>query len=285
MNSSYRLEGRLALDFIADQGHQTTLHVLAQQPPLKVIRAFEIADGASLVHLHNISGGILGGDRLDLTVRVRENARAQLTTTSATRIYRHVSHRPPSLQTNTITVDNGAILEMLPDPLIPFAASAYQQQTQIDLSENAGLFWWETVAPGREASGESFAYDSLTLSLLIRACGQPIALETLKIVPTAQPLSARVRLGHYRHFSTFYICRVGLPAAQWSALEQELMTLADTLSNADSLWGVSTLVAHGLVVRCLSMNSRDIASGLLTFWQVAKQALYHLTAIPPRKVY
>jgi urease accessory protein len=44
----------------------TVLAASRQEPPLKVVRAFELEDGAALVHLHNVSGGLLGGDRLEL---------------------------------------------------------------------------------------------------------------------------------------------------------------------------------------------------------------------------
>ena len=56
-----------------------------------------------------------------------------------------------------MAVAENDLLELLPDPLIPFAGSAYQQQTQIDLADNAGLFWWETIAPGREATKQEGA--------------------------------------------------------------------------------------------------------------------------------
>jgi hypothetical protein len=53
----------------------------------------------------------------------------------------------------------------------------------------------------------------------------------------------------------------------------------------ETLWGVSTLVRDGLVVRGLGCEGRNLSSGLLLFWQAAKQALYGATATPPRKVY
>ncbi|MHB8628366.1 MAG: urease accessory protein UreD [Aggregatilineales bacterium] len=282
---TYRVEGRLALAFEVSSHDGTKLNVLAQQPPLKVIRAFALADGASLVHVHNVSGGILGGDKLELTVQVGAQARAQLTTTSATRLYRRSAHKTVSRQTNDFTIGSGALLEVLPDPLIPFAHSAYEQFTRIDLADDAGLFLWETVAPGRAARGELFAYDSLTLKLDIFACQQPIALEHIRLEPQLAPLTSPVRLGPYRHFSTFYICRVGLPDTRWTALEAELMALAQQMSSEGTLWSVSRLVAHGLVVRVLSLNSREIAQGLVRFWQTAKQALYGTLPIPPRKIY
>jgi hypothetical protein len=48
---------------------------------------------------------------------------------------------------------------------------------------------------------------------------------------------------------------------------------------------VSTLVAHGLAIRAVSKQGRDIAHGLQAFWHAAKIALYGQPAIPPRKIY
>jgi urease accessory protein len=283
----YRVEGCLSLHFeVAPTSQRTIMRVLEAQPPLKVVRAFESEYGAALVHLHNVSGGVLGGDHLTLQARVDAGAHAQITTTSATRIYRNRMDRPPSFQLNEITVGEHALLELLPDPLIPFANSAYQQRTAIQLADSAGLFWWETVAPGREARNECFDYDLLGLEVDIQAKGRPIALEYVRLEPKLRSLSSSGRLGAYRYFSTFYICRVGLPAAQWTSLEAELGRLAGQLSGTNEiLWGVSTLVRDGLVVRGLACEGRSLTSGLLAFWQAAKQALYGQVAIPPRKVY
>ena len=65
------------------------LRVNRQDPPWKVVRAFRQPDGGVLVHLHNVSGGVLAGDRLALDVEVHAGAAAQITTTGATRLYRH----------------------------------------------------------------------------------------------------------------------------------------------------------------------------------------------------
>lgn len=256
------------------------------QPPLKVVRAFDAGDGAALVHLHNVSGGILGGDQFALNFRTRRDARAQITTTSATRVYRARQGGQAAVQHTEAIIEENGLLELLPDPLIPFAGSNYEQRTVVDLADGAGLFWWETIAPGREARGEVFAYERLKIQTEIRACGVPIALENFTLRPQTDALTSPVRLGDYRYFTTFYICRAGVPGAVWTALENELTELAVGLSRADMLlWGVSTLTAHGLAVRGLSRDGRGIASGLVAFWKAAKQSLYASEAIPPRKVY
>lgn len=283
----YRVEGRLSLDFSVDSSAQRTImRVREAQPPLKVVRAFEAEQGAALVHLHNVSGGVLGGDHLTLEASIGDGARAQITTTSATRIYRNRVDVPPSYQLNALSVGENGLLELLPDPVIPFAGSAYQQQTQISLADGAGLFWWETVAPGREARNECFDYDLLGLEVEIQAKGRLIALENARLEPKQRSLSSQVRLAAYRYFSTFYICKVGVAAAQWTALESELGQLAQAMTRAgETLWGVSTLVRDGLVIRGLSCEGRHLSSGLVTFWRAAKLALYGEVVILPRKVY
>lgn len=282
-----QVRGHLGLRFAYQHdGQQTRLVSSEQSPPLRVVRAFSLQDGAALVHLHNLSGGVLGGDQLTLDVDVEPQASVQLTTTGATRLYRCRPEMSAAVQTTTIQVQQGGLLEYLPDPLIPFAGSRYRQQTTIDLAEDAGLFWWETIAPGRTARGELFAYDQLHVSTKITAQGKPLAIERYTLEPQHQRLASLARLGPYSYFCSMYICRVGLDAANWLKLERTLNTLAYQISVPGSiLWGVSSLVAHGLVVRGVSCQGYTITGGLTKFWQEAKQALYEREAIPPRKVY
>jgi urease accessory protein len=280
------LDGRLSLQFEYDTATaRTSLHVAEQCQPLKVVRAFHTEGGAALAHVHNLSGGILAGDRLSLDMEIGPGACAQVTSTGATRLYRSRSGTAAAEFTARARVRSGALLEYLPDPLIPFADSRFHQDTVISLEEDAGLFWWETVAPGREAHGEMFSYDSLRLRFALHAGGIPIALEHSLLDPQERPLASPSRLGPYRYFSSFYICRVVADENVWRALEKQLRELAGKLSSPVIIWGLGRLPAHGLVVRALSQNGRDIPSGLISFWRVAKQALYGQDAVIPRKIY
>jgi urease accessory protein len=282
--STPRITGILDITFAVGSTSLTQLTVVQQQPPLQIVRAFTQPDGPAVVHLHNVSGGVLGGDRFHVRIGVGVGAQAQLTTTGATRLYRSRMEHDLAEQTTLVDVSSDAVLEYVPDATIPFAGSRYQQTTKITLSEGAGLFWWETIAAGRVARGEAFAYDLLRLKLDIEAAGRLIASERMELEPGKQGLSTRARLGPYRYFTTFYICYVGLSAARWLELEACLAELAQRLSIEDSVWGVSTLPAHGLVVRALSRSGRTLHRGLLQFWQQAKRELYSVDAVPPRKL-
>ncbi len=256
-----------------------------QQPPLKVVRAFRLSDGAALVHLHNMSGGVLGGDKLKMQVEAGPGTRVQLTSTGATRVYRSLGETAVAEQVNEITVGEGALMEYLPDALIPFRDARYRQETRILLADGAGLFWWETIAPGREAHGEVFGYKLLQLKVDISSVGVPLFQEFVNVQPSKGELSSFIRLGHYRYFSSFYICRVGLGMNSWLKLESELSDLAGELAKPDELiCGISTLPAHGLVIRALGRKLSAISSGLMAFWVTAKERLYGRSAVAPRKM-
>ena len=268
----------------------TLVDTLAQTPPLQVVRSFRLADGGALVHLHNVSGGVLGGDQLQTTVDVAAGARAQLTTTGATRIYRQRAGYGAAEQALIAHVGPGALLEYLPDPVIPYAGSAYRQRTRFVLAADAGLFAWEIMAPGRTAHGESFAYDQLAWETAVEVLTgdgvTPIAIERACLEPARRPLTAAARMGSFGYLATMYICRVGIEATCWQTLERALHEIAAAhTAPQEGWWGVSTLVAHGVVVRGLASTGRPLLAALPEFWRVAKRILYDEAAIPPRKVY
>ncbi len=282
----HSVNGSLHLCFIWQSVlQQTDLTVCAQQPPLRVIRAFHLDNGAALTHVHNLSGGVLSNDQLTLQIEVGPQAQAQLTSTGATRVYRHRAGLPDAVQFIRVRVAADGLLEYLPDALIPFAGARYHQQTSIDLDDGAGLFWWDILAPGREAHGEVFAFDRVSLAFDLTAAGRPLALERVCLEPHLRDLTSPVRFGDYRYLATFYICRVGLETDRWLALESQLSEVAVAMTHPGQvLWGVSLLPAHGLVVRALSCSGRDLPASLATFWRIARQALYGYTPTLPRKL-
>jgi urease accessory protein len=281
-----RVRATLALDFqrSANSG-QTHLRASTQQPPLRVIRAFAREDGSCLAHLHNVSGGILGGDHLALDVKIGPRANVQITTTGATRIYRPRAISAPAEQHNKIEIAAGALLEYVPDPIIPYAGARFSQSTEIHLAPGAALFWWEVLAPGREARGEIFAYERVDMRAEIFASGRIIAADQVRLEPQSRALESPARLGDFRCWITFYICREGLEPAHWLALENELRDVARPFAaSGESLWGISALAAHGLAIRGLARRGLAILDALHALWRAAKLSLYGREPILPRKV-
>ncbi len=284
VETATRVRGRLALRFERDPATgRTTTDVVEQRPPLAVVRAFRSQSGTALVHLHNVSGGVLGGDALDTSVEVGRGARAQITTVGATLAYRALGERE-ARQDVRLRVEADGLLEYLPDPLIPFAGARYAQRTTVELDDGAGLFWWEIVAPGRVARGERFAYARLALDTEIRAGGRLVAVERFALEPGARSLTSAARLGGYDYFGTLFVCRVGLAQSRWAELENRLGLMADECCRpGEALFGCSTLPAHGVAIRALARTRREIAGAFERFWREAKREIYGEEAVTPRK--
>src|SRR5258707_54070 len=108
----WRVRGRLRLRFEArGDSRQTVVAECEQQAPLRVVRAFHLDDGGSLIHLHNLSGGVLGGDHFDIDIAVGPRAVAQVTSTGATRIYRPRRDAGPARQRLQIRVEDDGLIE------------------------------------------------------------------------------------------------------------------------------------------------------------------------------
>ncbi len=275
----------LHLSFESNSAGGTILRVKQQQPPWRVVRGFRSPSGELLAHVHNLSGGILDSDSLQWRIDVGAGAQAQVTSTGATRVYRSRAPERIASQRATVTVGPGGYLEYVPDQLIPFAGSRFEQSARVELEHGASLIWWEKIAPGREASGEVFRYESLALSFELMAGGKPIAIEQWVIEPALRGADSIARLGPFLHFASCYVCRPGESPAYWRRFESELAQVADGLSKPEILWGVTSLPAHGLAIRGVAVSGRQLAHDLVEMWKAAKWYLCGRVATIPRKVH
>ncbi len=276
-----RLELKFTLDADSDV---TRMFVPVQEPPWRAIRAFPNPQQQAVVHLHNVSGGILSNDSLCLSIEAGTSTRVQVTSVGATRIYRQRAGSSTARQFTSIRVGDGAMVEYLPDVVIPFSGSRFSQSTAVSLGPNAGFIGWESLAAGRIASGEEFGFDSFHSDCSVSSDHRPLALERYTLSPSDSDQRSVARWGRFRYSATLYICHTGIAQSQWIGLESRLNDLAFGMTCNASRWGVSTLVAAGLVIRGLSLEAHQITSGLHTFWNLAKQELWGLPAIPPRKI-
>ena len=192
------------------------------------------------MHLHNVSGGVLAGDRLALDVEVEAGAAAQITTTGATRLYRHRAGAADSEHHARFSVGDGALLEYLPDAVIPYAGSRHLQRTEIRLGRGATLFWWEVLAPGRLAAGERFAFERLRIQTEIYAGPRPVLREDFLLEPARKDLTATARMHRYSHLASLCAIREGAPPAFWRTLENRWNELArERTQPEDAVWGAS----------------------------------------------
>jgi urease accessory protein len=271
-------EGVLCL-VLRRTGQRTVLQDCYFQVPLQVLRPLYLDDvGTAYIYLVSPCGGVVGGDAYTVTVVVEAGARACLTTPSATKLY--AAPGAPARQRLDLTLQAGAVLEYLPEQIIPFAQAAFHQHTRVRLGAGACLVWMEIVAPGRLARGETFAYRDYDASVCIEnAYGRVLVRERTRLRPGWQRLDGAGLFEGYYYLGTFYVLVEGtvLP----TALVERLHAM---LTDRARLMGSATLLEHGgIAVRVLGENHTAVSAALYEVWDVVRRELLGYPAVVWRK--
>ena len=152
--------GRASLRF-SRGGDGLSRHQGSASAPLKIQRGFNRANGRCELPLLHTAGGLVGGDRLSITVHLEPGSRALLTSVAAQKVYGTIGRsrlRPEgawALQELAFQLEEGADLEWLPQELVVYADGLYEQRTRVNLAPGAGWLGAELVRLGRTAAGES----------------------------------------------------------------------------------------------------------------------------------
>ncbi len=127
----------------------------------------------------NTSGGLAGGDRLEIDVKAASDL--CLTTQAAEKVYRSLSNET---RISTILSGQGAArLLWLPQETILFDGAKLKRSLEVDLQENASLLAVESVVLGRKAMGESLTDFSFHDRWRIRRGGRLIYADDLRFDP------------------------------------------------------------------------------------------------------
>ncbi|OSS44814.1 hypothetical protein B5807_10718 [Epicoccum nigrum] len=144
------------------------LKAVSYQYPLKLIAPeplpppdyVPLADTPRLVHtvyLLTYGGGIVAGDSIDLDVHMDKKTRLLLLTQGSTKIFKTEDAQIVSHQRMNVHLKDGAALVYLPDPVQPFAHTAFSQSQTYHLEHGYGsLCVCDWVTSGRSARGENW---------------------------------------------------------------------------------------------------------------------------------
>ena len=164
-----RAQGKLILGF-KRLGAVTKIDTLFQQGALKArLPRPQEATLCEAVTL-NISGGVAGGDQLDTVVTLAPNAQVVLASQAAERIYRVLG--PAARIRTSLTVQDGARLDYLPQETILFDRFALDRALEIDLHGNAEFVGVEALLFGRQAMGETVQSGALRDHIRLRRDGR-----------------------------------------------------------------------------------------------------------------
>lgn len=266
---------RLTLGFADDAG-TTRMIERSHFGPLRVQKPL-YPEHPSVCHAIVVHppGGVVGGDQLEIAVRVDDNAHAFVTTPGAAKWYKANGH--VSRQDVQLDVAPNASLEWLPQETIFFNSAHVQLNHTVTLGAGATYIGCEILCFGRTASGESFNAGRIAQRTSIRRDGKLIWFEQGALLGASSAMQSPLALAGKTVCATLIAVGKTISAAHINAMRED----AATTIGQSGRFGMTQLKSV-LVARYLG-DSSETAKHLMTrIWQQLRPALLDREAVVPR---
>ncbi|MEH2545707.1 urease accessory protein [Bradyrhizobium sp. AZCC 2262] len=200
----------------------------------------------------NSSGGIAGGDRLEIEVVALNNASVAVTTQAAEKVYRALD-RPARIGTK-LKVCSRAKLAWLPQETIVFNQARIRRQTEIDLCSGAEVIALEWMVLGRAARGEEVVSGYISDSWRIKKDGHLIWVDGFRVSDEVfAQLHRKALLSNWKAVATLIYFGPGL--------DTRLRILREIATSLDCSCA-ATIVGAIIIVRVAAAASSDLRRGL-----------------------
>ncbi|GGM61927.1 urease accessory protein [Halarchaeum rubridurum] len=230
-------------------------------------------------YVQSPTGGVAQGDRNRMVVTAEADARAHVSTGSATKVL--------SMDANygrvdaTFVVGDGAHLEYVPEQTILHPDARYCGETAVTLGRDASIVLADVVVPGRLARGEAFDFERYYARTTVDGPEGRILADTTHLAPgdeTEDPRRAGV-LGDYAVLGTCYVATTR--DVDSGALSDRL---AERVADGPARASASALPRDGgAFVRALGDRADDVREALAATWDEASRVLLDAPAPDPRK--
>jgi urease accessory protein len=233
----------------------TFLARVFQKGALRVFRPRAEADDCMGAVLLNTSGGIVGGDMLEVSVDVAAGSVASVTSQAAEKAYR--SAGPDAGVDVHLNLKDGACLEWLPQETILFDGARLRRRLRADLEADARLLAADMLVFGRIARGERFQSGLLHDRFEIRIGGRLAWADALRLAPhPGRLIEAPFGAGGAGALATCVY--VGQDAKERLALARALVDRPGVRSGA-------TCIASVLIVRFMAEDPAAARQALQRF--------------------
>jgi urease accessory protein len=138
----------------ANRDGVTRLCHLYERDPLRVLFPQPEGGEPPQAVIVTTSGGLVAGDRIDVSVTIEDGAAAHVTASAAEKIYRSLGRTTEISQ--SLQVGNDAVLEFLPPETILFDSARLRRVTIVELAARGAFLGGNIVILGRRARGERF---------------------------------------------------------------------------------------------------------------------------------
>jgi urease accessory protein len=273
--------GVLDLTFARSAG-TTRLQRQYQQSPMYIYRPIYLdpdRPDMAFVFLLQSGDGLVQGDRYRIDVDCLPGAAVHVTTQAATKVF--TARQNFASQLVNLRTGAGAVLEYLPEPVVPFRGSRLYQRTRITADPDSTVIVGETLLPGRVARGEHHAYNLYWAETELRDRDQGLLFtDTLRFSPTDDAIpNSMGLLATYDVIATLYVITGRMDPVHIVALLRQALS-----GSPNILAGVSELPnSCGASVRLLGPDSNTVKAAIATAWNAARTRLIGAPAPNLRK--
>ncbi len=265
--------GRAEIGFALRDG-ATRLKHLYQHEPLRVLFPHPTAGDVPVAALVTTSGGLVGGDRIEIVAALEEGARARVAPHAAEKIYRSLG--PPVTVEIALADGPRAWLEYLPLETILFDGARLERTCRIEVAADARALVGEILVFGRLARGEVMMSGALRDAIEVRRAGRLVWADAFDPRGALGALDHPAGLGGGRALAT--LVYVGDDAG---TLVDAVRDLQATNRDADGQAG-ATAIGAVLVARWVGRDVLAMRRAYATVWQQLRARAAGLPAVLPR---
>ena len=173
----------------ANHGDRNRLAKLYQRSPLRVLFPRETGRDKPTAVVVTTSGGLVGGDVMDVTVAVDRGSSALVTAQTAEKVYRSVAG---DCRMNVrLTVGHDGWLEWLPQETILFEGARLRRTTELEVDAGGRAMAGEMLVFGRTASGETLTRGLVRDAWTVRRRGRLVWADAVHMDgDLAEPLTS-----------------------------------------------------------------------------------------------
>lgn len=178
--------------------------------PLKLLCPDRPGD-AAWVYTSGYGGGLVAGDSIGLDFSVGAGSTAALTTQASTKVYHRQQDRGARQRLNA-EIEDGALLAVLPDPLVCYADAIYDQTQVFDLRSRAGLIMLDWLTAGRREMAHSdpgtverWAFAHYRSRNVIRVDGRVVAIDDVTLDGSDGPIASAHRVGRFNCLANVFL--------------------------------------------------------------------------------
>ena len=267
--------GILSLKFAKEKQRTVLLESFSKIPMQAFPPFYPDETGWAYAYVVNPTGGLVGGDRIEIDIVLNERAHVFVTTPSATKVYKTLGD--VSSQEIKVIMKRGSVFEYMPAAIIPFAQSAYHQKNTIHMEEGTAALILDFFTTGRLGRGENLEFSEYRSSFEVEYGEDLIVSERMLLKPRDVDYRLLGFLESGCAAATLYFI-FDNPDAEERLVEDLHLVIQGM---GEVIAGVSSLPSKGVVVRLLGKATRFIERAVLEIWGIARKIILAMDSYAP----